>query len=289
MQRPRVMGAGARGILHWIVIVVLLAAVGIADAFAGPHFMLAILYLLPIGLAAWWVRRVPSIAVAVVSWSLALYNSGLFSAELGRHPGEVMLDAVTTLGFFVLTAVLLSRLREKQDLLMASLDTDPVTGAVSVRGFYRYANQELSRVRRYGRALTLAYLDLDNFKYVNDTHGHATGDRLLRVVAETLRDNTRAVDKVARLGGDEFAILFPETAGNEASQALIKVRDQLLARMRAERWPVTVSVGIVSCSECPDVDALLKEADELMYSVKRSGKNAIALKIVHGRDGVSPS
>lgn len=64
------------------------------------------------------------------------------------------------LGFFVLTAVLLSRLREKQDRLVASLDTDLMTGAVSARGFYRYANQELARARRYGRTLTLAYLDL---------------------------------------------------------------------------------------------------------------------------------
>lgn len=255
----------------------LIAWVGTADFLVGPEFILAILYLIPIGFAAWRLGRPLAVLTAVVSWGLAVYSSGVFALHLPQHPGGVFLDVVTTLAFFVITALLLSHLREKQERLQVLVDTDVVTGAASAHAFYRTATRELARTARYGHPVTLAYLDIDNFKHVNDTYGHAAGDRLLRRVAETLRENIRQVDQVARLGGDEFVILFPEADEAAARQVLPKLRDRLLARMQMENWPVTFSVGTVSCSQaCPDLEQLLREADERMYSVKNTGKNGIA-------------
>ena len=194
---------------------------------------------------------------------------------------------IPPLGFFVLAAALITYLRMKQTELQAAIDTDLVTGATSARGFYRHAEREIYRSHRYGHPLTVAYLDLDNFKQVNDTYGHQEGDRLLRIVAQTIKTHIRAADRVARLGGDEFVILFSETDGPSARHAVEKVRDQLLARMQMENWPVTFSFGVLTCGPmCPGLEDVLREADNLMYSVKKAGKNAVAYGVA-GRGGVS--
>ena len=184
---------------------------------------------------------------------------------------------IPPLGFFVLAAALITYLRVKQAELQAVIDTDLVTGATSARGFYRHAEREIYRSHRYGHPLTVAYLDLDNFKQVNDTYGHQEGDRLLRIVAQTIKTHIRAADRVARLGGDEFVILFSETDAPSARHAVEKIRAQLLARMQMEYWPVTFSLGVLTCGpNCPGLEDVLREADHLMYSVKKAGKNAVA-------------
>ena len=134
-----------------------------------------------------------------------------------------------------------------------------------------------ARARRTGHALSLSYLDLDGFKSINDERGHDEGDRVLKAVAEVLRDAVRVTDTAARLGGDEFAVLLPETGLEQARVVVRKLRERLLARMEAEGWPVTVSIGTVSYARAPaSVDELVSRADELMYGVKKSGKNGTA-------------
>src|SRR6185312_6159583 len=101
---------------------------------------------------------------------------------------------------------------------------DALTGVANGRTFYDLARVELCRFQRTGRPFTVAYLDLDNFKQVNDRLGHPAGDDLLRRVAQVLRDNTRVLDVPARLGGDEFALLLPETDAEDALPVLSKLR-----------------------------------------------------------------
>jgi diguanylate cyclase (GGDEF)-like protein len=114
---------------------------------------------------------------------------------------------------------------------------------------------------------------------VNDTLGHETGDRLLKVVADVIRDHVRASDVPGRLGGDEFALLLPNMK-TDAVQAYVEaLRRNLLDAMHVEGWPVTFSIGVASYRASPqDFDALLKQADELMYEVKRSGRDRILLQ-----------
>ena len=123
---------------------------------------------------------------------------------------------------------------------------------------------------------TLAYIDLDNFKTVNDQLGHATGDQVLRTVVSSVKKNIRRTDIVARLGGDEFALLLPETNQESARVVLSKIQDGLLEEMRKNNWPVTFSIGVLTCRVAPpSTDALVSMADELMYSVKHDGKNGV--------------
>jgi diguanylate cyclase (GGDEF)-like protein len=120
------------------------------------------------------------------------------------------------------------------------------------------------------------YLDLDNFKAVNDRFGHSTGDELLRTVADTIRTRLRRVDSVARLGGDEFAVLLPETGAEAARGVVEQVRGALGDAMRTHGWPVTVSIGALTCVTAPEsADALIRRADDLMYAVKHGDKDGV--------------
>ncbi len=135
---------------------------------------------------------------------------------------------------------------------------------------------ELRRLSRTGSRLTVAYCDVDNLKTINDTLGHDAGDRLLRAVGQSMRAALRATDTVARMGGDEFALLLPDTSGEDAWTALLKVRESAHAAIILEELDASVSVGAVwTGGERSGLDALLRQADAAMYEVKGAGKDGV--------------
>ncbi len=161
--------------------------------------------------------------------------------------------------------------------------TDVLTGLANRRAFYESLQVERSRAARYRRPITLACLDLDNFKRVNDTLGHSVGDELLARVADVLRQTLRLTDTVGRLGGDEFALLLPETDAPSAEALLEKLRGVLRRAMEARKWPVTFSIGAATFLESPpSIEHMIQTADELMYAVKKSGKNRISVVLIGG-------
>jgi diguanylate cyclase (GGDEF)-like protein/PAS domain S-box-containing protein len=171
-------------------------------------------------------------------------------------------------------------LRESQDALLEAekklARCDALTGLANRRAFYERAEQERKRAARYRRPLSLAYIDLDNFKHVNDTRGHEAGDQVLTTVAAIFGKNLRSEDMAARLGGDEFALLLPEAGDAAAAFVIHKVHRLLTAAMQAKNFPVTFSVGLVTFDPVPDkTEHMVQKADDLMYEVKRQGKNAI--------------
>jgi diguanylate cyclase (GGDEF)-like protein len=128
---------------------------------------------------------------------------------------------------------------------------------------------------------TLAYLDLDNFKQVNDSFGHETGNELLVMIAQAISHHVRNTDFVARVGGDEFCILMPHTDSDAAKSLLGKVQDLLLSEMKKRNWPVTLSIGGVTFVRPPkSAREMIQAADALMYSVKSTGKNRIAQTVL---------
>jgi diguanylate cyclase (GGDEF)-like protein len=130
------------------------------------------------------------------------------------------------------------------------------------------------RARRFRLPTTLAYVDLDSFKEVNDRSGHAAGDRVLVTVARHMRKSVRQTDLVARMGGDEFALILPNTGKDAALAVLDKLLKTLSRSMHQNYWPVTFSVGLVTFVNPPEsVDWMIRRADEAMYSVKQAGKN----------------
>ncbi|MGA1265060.1 MAG: GGDEF domain-containing protein [Prochlorothrix sp.] len=158
---------------------------------------------------------------------------------------------------------------------------DPLTNLPNSRLFYEEALLLLNLCHRNGRSVTLAYVDLDNFKAVNDTLGHLQGDDLLRQVADAFRNNFRASDLIARMGGDEFIILLPETAATDAEVLLKYFLDCIVALPQFQACAVTASIGAVSCGVAPtEIEQILGAADQLMYSVKRTGKNRVVVEMM---------
>jgi diguanylate cyclase (GGDEF)-like protein len=159
---------------------------------------------------------------------------------------------------------------------------DPVTGALNRGGFIEVLEDESKRARRYLHPLTVAYVDLDDFKLVNDLLGHEAGNSCLEAVAQTMQDTLREVDFVARIGGDEFALLLSETKAEDVRGVLDKLQTTLLGAMHAKNWRVTFSMGAVTFGEpLGDPVEMMAKADELMYSVKLSGKNRIEHSILN--------
>jgi diguanylate cyclase (GGDEF)-like protein len=120
------------------------------------------------------------------------------------------------------------------------------------------------------------YIDVDDFKQINDHFGHHTGDRLLLTVVETIKRHVRAIDIIARFGGDEFVVLLVKTGEKSAALVAQKLQKQLLGIMQNNQWHVTFSIGLATYHSAPgSVDETIKAADELMYHAKHNGKNNI--------------
>lgn len=275
-------GKPQRTSVGWIALGVGVAmVVGALDFLTGSELSFALFYLAAVALGAWRGGRGAGLSLAIVCagiWFLADRAGG---HEYSR-PFIPYWNAAIRLGFFVVVALLLSALRKVLDREQEAARVDTVTTAANRRHFLERLDEELERCRRHQRPVSLAYIDLDHFKKVNDHLGHAVGDQVLQVVAKTLAERLRKTDTVARFGGDEFAVLLPETDADAARAAIDAVRSELLERMGDHGWPVTFSIGVVtSASGQVDVETFIREADELMYQVKREGKN----RVLHAGDG----
>ncbi|HEU4385714.1 MAG TPA: GGDEF domain-containing protein [Anaeromyxobacteraceae bacterium] len=256
----------------------LAVCVGIGDRLTGSaNFTL--LYLGPIAFGTWFVGLRSGLVLSAASAGVS------FAADLGTpaapSPAVMAWNLLVQLGVFVALALLLDALRARLIFEQQAARTDPLTGIANRRDFLESAEVELERVRRHLRPVTVAYLDLDDLKLVNDQFGHVAGDAVLATVATTLRQATRAVDSVARLGGDEFGLLLPETDGPTAETLVQRLQSTLAEAVQARGWPVTFSLGVVTFQRAPrSVDEMIGRADELMYQAKRAGKGGVRLEVV---------
>ena len=253
----------------------LIVVIGCIDFLIGYEIGLSVFYVVPIALITWFTSRWFGVAASFAS-ALVWFSADVVSREPYLHPLILVWNTLIRFAFFVIITFLLSALRRATQRERELARFDYLTGAANPRFFYQLAQLEIDRLQRYRHPFTLAYIDLDNFKTVNDQLGHATGDQVLRTVVSSVKKNIRKTDSVARLGGDEFALLLPETNQEFACVVLSKIQEDILGEMRINNWPVTVSVGVLTCSVAPpSTDALVSMADDLMYSVKRDGKNGV--------------
>jgi diguanylate cyclase (GGDEF)-like protein len=241
---------------------------------ARPEIRLGILYFIPVLVVTWSDGLVWGIAFAGGT-SLLRYVVGLDQMPV-ETPTPIRLGSEAA--YLVVLAVAmagLAKLQRTQTLLEMLASHDPLTGALNAQSFSERLGQELGRNRRYHRPLAVLYLDLDDFKAVNDRHGHETGDAVLRLVADATRRAVRQSDIVGRLGGDEFAVLMPETEGPVAQAAATRLAASIRQGFRGTP-SVTVSIGVVSAPDAGvEAEELLRRADQAMYEAKRGGKDRI--------------
>jgi diguanylate cyclase (GGDEF)-like protein len=265
----------------WIVALAIagVGLVGVVDHATGYEISFSVFYLGPVALATWYGSRRSGVLISVLS-SVVWIAVDLSAGHLYTNQAIAIWNGLVRLGFFLISASLLGALRRRlaEEQLLAS--TDGLTGALNSRAFAERLQFNLALSGRYGRPVTLAYVDLDDFKRINDLQGHGAGDRVLKAVAKTLRDATRRTDSVARVGGDEFALLLPNTDLAGAQSVISKLDQSLREKMRSGGSPVTCSIGAVTFSKPPvSADEALRAADGVMYKVKREGKNAVAFHI----------
>ena len=178
----------------------------------------------------------------------------------------------------------LSRHRQQSERkLQRQATTDVLTGAWNRRMFEDFLPAALARSGRSGEAVAVAFLDIDHFKDINDTHGHAAGDAVLVEFAHRLAAAVRAADTVARLAGDEFVIVFEQLqAADEAHQIGAKILAAMAQpfRVGGQSLRVTASVGIAVATQAAGMEAVMRSADEALYGVKAAGRNGYAINLV---------
>jgi diguanylate cyclase (GGDEF)-like protein len=272
--------------LLWTVAgVIIICFLGIIDYFTVNEISIALFYLAPIVLTAWSVSQDLGLFMSVLSalsWLIVEYAVG----QRYAHPSIYFLNTFIRIGFFAIVTFLVVELQKarKEERMAARIDY--VTGAVNARYFNELLQREVERIRRYPHPITVVFIDVDNFKLVNDLFGHRVGDEVLRSIASELRSQLRKTDIIARLGGDEFVMLLPSARQSEAEVVLSKVRPHLIMAMKKKNWPVTFSMGAVTCvTPPPSAEHLVNMADEVMYEVKRSTKDGVRFVTWRAKNG----
>lgn len=252
--------------------------VGLVDYFTGIEIRAFPLYFLPLMFAARYLSRNEAmgfVLLASLTWILCM----LLGGREYSHPMIWMINFLTQGATFVLVTLLYSRINVSLRRESAYSRIDALTGLANSRSFYEQAAPVLRLCHRKDRPLTVAYIDLDNFKNANDTHGHAFGDNVLRKAAQLMQNSFRTSDIIARMGGDEFAVILPETAAADAVTALQNFHTTLKKVPEIAACSITASIGAVSYSIAPtDLEAIIHSADTLMYRVKSKGKNHVIVE-----------
>ena len=268
-----------RSPLFWTITgFTIVGLLGLLDYATGNEFNLSLFYLIPVALVTWAVDHKTGLFLSFIS-GLTLLGAEIAAGQTYSHSIFYFLNTLVRTAFYVVVVYLVTELQRSRKEEQLAARTDYITGAVNARYFNELLQMEISRIRRYPHPITLVYVDVDNFKLVNDLFGHKIGDDVLRFIASELKSQLRITDTVARLGGDEFVLLLPSTRQPEARMVVSKVYANLMEKMRQRNWPVTFSMGAVSCEFSPySAEQLVNMADELMYEVKNSTKNDIRFR-----------
>ena len=234
-------------------------------------------------------------AIDQLSQALTRFASGDFTAQV---PRDFSGDAADVLAFLVNNTILelgaivadsRRRAEEERQRLERLVDertaelkllatTDALTGVLNRHRFFEVAEEECSRALRYDRRLSVAMLDLDHFKAINDSYGHAVGDEALWRTAQVMLAVQRRQDHIGRYGGEEFAVLMPETGLDEAFCVLERVRCEIAAidlRAGAQPVPVRASVGVAEWRSSDSIESALRRADGALYKAKAAGRDRV--------------
>jgi len=258
----------------WIIAsIISIMALGALDIFTAD-LPLSICYLLPVFFSAWYVSGRFGVFICVLSWVSMCVD---YPAITPRNSlARVYTDATMNAFFLLVVNHFVAAFKKNYDKVIALAQKDYLTGAFNRSKFFDLADYELKICRRYKRPITIAFIDIDDFKRTNDEFGHQVGDMLLCDVVTTIYANLRSTDILARFGGDEFVLLLPETGEEGARNVFTRLWNELASITERRKLPVTFSIGTVTFNNLSvSLEEMLKCADKKMYEAKISGKNQI--------------
>jgi diguanylate cyclase (GGDEF)-like protein len=254
--------------------------VGIIDFITGPDYTFALIYSVPVFFVSWLSDSKFAAFGIVILTTLVWSCVDFLSARINVGVLISIWNIASRLVLFLLVIYILHTLKLalRREHELSRIDT--LTQVYNLRAFQEISEHELMRCRRNHAPCTLAFIDMDNFKQVNDTHGHEAGDALLVAIAEAIRANLRESDLLARLGGDEFALFLAECDEVAAREVSKKIKKSCM-KVCDEFPNVSVSIGVLTYkSSLPtSIGVLMKACDQQMNSVKKSGKNNVAFAV----------
>ncbi len=262
--------------------IVSVGLLGILDYLTGTEFTFSLFYIAPIIVVTWVTNLKVGLFMSLLS-ALTIMGAEIAAGQTYTHSIVYFLNPLVRTIFYLILTYLLVQLKDAQRKEHLAARTDFVTGIANGRYFHEMLNMEVERIRRYPHPITVIYMDMDNFKEVNDLFGHTIGDDVLRYVSSELNVQLRKTDIIARLGGDEFAILLPSTRLEQAEEVIVRVRGHLEKEMTQRKWPITFSIGAVVCLAPPhSAEEVIDMADQAMYQVKNDTKNSVCFIIWNG-------
>ncbi|MGO8758805.1 MAG: GGDEF domain-containing protein [Terracidiphilus sp.] len=303
----------ARSRWAWIALGIVLAAYTGAFAVRIPYIanVINVPFVAVCGISAWmlWkyaqgpytaVSRVTS-GVAALQMAVAAFRAVLTNLRyihprltVNAHTDPSWVYSLTAAAFLAACMAMCEMwflVTELQRELEEQACTDPLTGAMNRRAMQETALRETARSARQGHALSMIVVDIDNFKHLNDTRGHAAGDRALQMLVCRMRSMLRQQDSLARTGGEEFAILLPDTA----EPAALKIAERLRQAVEDLEEPfetgpirMTVCAGVAQLDASGDWEAMMRRADQAMYGAKERGRNRVAANTLQPADSAKP-
>lgn len=252
-----------------------LIVVAALDYLSGDGLASSVFYLIPVAVAGWRFEFRISGAFALSATMLSILVLMLLNVEYSNTFFAIW-DGVSRFIVYFSFAVLLAHVRTSLEQARELALTDHLTGVANSRYFHEEAERELEHCRRHERPFTLAYIDIDDFKDVNDAIGHSGGDRVIKAVAGSLAGSVRRVDQVARQGGDEFMLFLHEVDPRQAERVLQQIHERVMLSLQQDGHDVSLSVGGVTWRfPPPTLDAAIHAADRVMYEVKRTEKGSV--------------
>ena len=245
-------------------------AITIVDISNGEEARLHTLHLFPLAAIALHCKQKKLVfGTAILSLIAQITTLNTYSLSRTIH----LLDFSVAIASTVLTVILAMTARQNYLDLADQAQHDLLTGLLNRRRFLEILNLEIALKKRHGGSFSLAMIDLDNFKQLNDLRGHKAGDDALQLFAVILRKCTRSSDALARLGGDEFIVLLRGTAEVDAKIVSQKICGEVKQQMSNAGFSITASIGCKTFNDTPtDSAAAISLADELMYEAKKNGK-----------------
>ena len=266
----------------WVTCITLVCVITVMNNQLLTSVSLEPLLLLPVVIASWYGNLFTGLSVSFIT-ALAILVS-YDHALLALPTTDAVYTALVYLSALSILSILIDNFSAVFKVEEAAAEHDHLTGLLNTRGLTSLLEEEIARTKRYRHPFTIAYIDIDNFKVINDSKGHCAGDAILCKLAKIITTSFRESDYIGRIGGDEFVCLLPETKQPDAKVVFDKLQRNLSMAFCNEDTVITFSIGVVTFESAPpSTQTALALVDKVMYRVKKLNKNDAAFQVYSSR------